>query len=119
MKRATTSVLVALILVFVLLGGPCLACATVIAGGVNHSCCNPKKGCQEVPSGSPADCASPPVDLTKVEQAVAPVLIGICVAGQSSNLDVQPRRMDADYFLPDPILHSPPDLCLLNSVLTI
>lgn len=119
MTRATTSVLVALLLVFVLFGGPCLACATVISGGVNHDCCPPKKGCQEHPSGALAGCISPAVDLAKVEQVSVPVFVSLSVMEKSWNLDVQPRQSDTNYLPPGAILHSPPDLCLLNSVLTI
>jgi hypothetical protein len=117
--RATTSVLVALLLVFVLFGGPCLVCATVIAGGLNHGCCHPKKGCQEHPPGSLADCISPAVGLAKVEQASALVFVSLSVIDQSWNLDVQPKQSNTNLVLRGLILHSPPDLCLLNSVLTI
>ena len=117
--RATTSVFVALLLVFVILGGPCLACATVIAGGVNHDCCNHKKGCHDHPIGSLADCTSPAVDLAKVEQTFAHVFVSLSVLNQPTNLEVQPRQTGSSLGPPRPILHSPPDLCLLNSVLTI
>jgi hypothetical protein len=117
--RATTSILVALVLVLVLLGGPCLACATAIVGGVNHNCCHPKKGCQEHPSGPLGDCVSPTVDLAKVEQASARVFVSPSVLDQPWNSDVQPQQIDTDYAPPDPVLHSPPELYLLNSVLTI
>jgi hypothetical protein len=116
--RATTSVFVALVLVFVLFGGPCLACATVMSSGVNHDCC-PKKACQQGPSGSLADCINPAVDLARVEQASAPVFASLSVMDKSWNLDVQPKQTDTNFLPPGAILHSPPDLCLLNSVLTI
>ena len=119
MTRATNSVLVALVLVFVLLGGPCLACATAIVGGANHNCCHPKKSCQEHPSGSLADCVTPAADLAKMEQAPVHVFVSLSVLDQSWNFDVQPQPLDTDYIPPDPVLHSPADLCLLNSVLTI
>ena len=118
MIRATTSVFVALLLVFVLFGGPCLACATVLAGGANHSCCNPKKGCQEKTHGSLADCISPAVDLANVEQASGPVFVSLSLLSQSSNLDDQPQSITR-IVPPGLILDSPPDLCLLHSVLTI
>jgi hypothetical protein len=117
--RATTSVLVALVLLFVLLGGPCLACASVIAGGVNHGCCHSKKGCQERRSGSPADCISPAVDLAKVELAYSSVAVNLPVLDLGVDGDIQPLPPNVNSVLPDPILHSPPDLCLLHSVLTI
>jgi len=117
--RATSSVLVALLLVFVLFGGPCLACATLIAGGVNHDCCPPQKGCQEHSPGALAGCISPAVDLAKVEQASAYVFVSPSVMDKSCNLDVQPKQIDTNLVPPGPVLHSPPDLCLLNSVLTI
>jgi hypothetical protein len=96
----------------------------VIAGGVNHDCCNHKKGCQEHPAGSLADCTSPAVDLAKVEQASAHDFVSLAFMGQSCmcqswNLNVQPTQSDSNLAPPCPILHSPPDLCLLNSVLTI
>ena len=120
MTRATTSVLVALILVFVLFGGPCLACTAVVVGGVNHNCCHPKKSCQEPPlSGSLADCVIPAVDLAKMEQASAHVFVSVSVLDRTWNSDVQPQQLGADYVPPDPVLHSPPELYLLNSVLTI
>jgi hypothetical protein len=117
--RATTSVLVALLLVFILLGGPCLACARVIAGGLNHDCCPPQKGCQQQPSGSLAGCISPAVDLAKVEQASAYVFVSPSVIDKSWNLDVQTKQSYKSLVPPGSIPHSPPDLCLLNSVLTI
>lgn len=119
MTRATTSVLIAMVMVFVLLGGPCLACAAVIAGGGNHNCCHPKKGCQEQPSNSLADCASPAVDLTKVEQASAYFSVNVPIQDQSWNSEVLLPQLDSDHVLSNPVLHSPPDLCLLNSVLNI
>jgi hypothetical protein len=117
--RATTSVLVAMILVVVLLGGPCLACASVMAGGVNHSCCHAKKGCQKPLSGSPADCISPAVDLAKLEQSSVPLAAYFPAFDAGWNVDIQPPLLNSDLDLPDPVLHSPPDLCLLHSVLTI
>ena len=119
MIRVTTSVFVALLLVFVLFGGPCLACATVITGGMNHGCCHSKKGCQEQPPGSLADCISPAVDLAKVEQGSGPAVVSLSVLNLSWNLDGQPTQSDTNFVPPGLILHSPPDLCLLNSVLTI
>ena len=115
MTRATTSVLIAMVMVFVLLGGPCLA----IAGGGNHNCCHPKKGCQEQPSNSLADCASPAVDLTKVEQASAYFSVNVPIQDQSWNSEVLLPQLDSDPVLSKPVLHSPPELCLLNSVLNI
>jgi hypothetical protein len=96
-----------------------LACATVIAGGANHSCCHPKKGCQERSSGSLSDCVVPPVDLAKVEQASARVFVAPPLLDQFWNFDVQPQVPAADDVPPGPVLHSPPELYLRNSVLTI
>lgn len=120
MTRAATSVFVAVVLVFVLLGGPCLACATVIVSGVNHNCCHAKKGCQERPPGSLGDCASAAVDLTKVEQ-VSAALVVLDPSGlkQPLKLEVNPLQLDASYLLTGPVPFSPGDLCLLNSILTI
>jgi hypothetical protein len=117
--RTTTSVIVALMLVFVLFGGPCLACATVIAGGVDHSCCKHQKGCQEGPNGSPADCVTLAVDLAKVEPASAGVFQSPLILDGSSIPELQPAQVAAEQLSPHLVPHSKPDLCLLNSVLTI
>lgn len=115
--RATTSILVALLLVFVIVGGPCLACAAILVGGANHNCCHPQNGCQERIPGSVSDCITPLVDLAKVEQASAPVLVSVLVSAPSWNFEA-PQSAGGDDPL-DPILHSPPDLSLRHSVLTI
>jgi hypothetical protein len=116
--RATTSVFVAAILVFVLFGGPCLACASLFAGGVNHSCCDPKNGCGDHSSGSPTNCA-PNVDFTNVEQPSASIVVSFAVLDVGRNVDIRTPQLNAAFGLSDPVPHSLPDLCLLHSVLTI
>ena len=116
MTRATISIVV-LLLAFVIVGGPCLACAAILAGSSSSGCCHTQKDCQQRLPGSVSDCVTPPVDLASLEQVPAPVLVAILVVNEVWNFE--PPQFDTHQVSPDPVLHSPPDLCLRNSVLTI
>jgi hypothetical protein len=112
-------ILVALVLVFVLFGGPCLACATATTQSMGHDCCRHKKDCQESRYGSSSGCVSIAVDLANAELAPALILVGPIKLSPADAFEIALRQPAMNTILRESILHSPPELCLLNSVLTI
>jgi hypothetical protein len=123
MIRSITSVVAALAVIAVLVGGACASCwASPQKGMPAGHCCNQSGQCEK-PGKAPVhkECASPAVDLMTVEQSnshpvkIAPALIAIPAAAvidyqQSTSRETTPQRTDP---------YSPPDLYLLNSVLTV
>lgn len=122
MQRTLTSLGVILALIVVLTGGSCLACSDMLSKAKQHDCCKKSSRCPMPMKKAPAhqECASPATDLSRVEHslnAINPPLAAPSEAlFESIVRDPLPRTSPPDG---TEALHSPPDLCLLNSVLTI
>jgi hypothetical protein len=117
--RSSLSIVIALSIIVALTTGVCLGCPSLEQKG--SGCCDHSNHCK-MPKRTPGhqECAAS-VDFSKVEKPSASLLnflipdfapaTGISVALVAHIADGAPGRQADPY--------SPPDLCLLNSVLTI
>lgn len=122
MQRTLTSLGVILALIVVLTGGSCLACSDMLSKAKQHDCCKKSSHCPMPMKKAPVheECASPATDLSRVEHSLnamnTPVAAPSEALFESIVRDPLPRiSPPGGAFVP----YSPPDLCLLNSVLTI
>jgi hypothetical protein len=102
--RAIAHLAVVLLLVAALVAGACVACAPVKAGG----CCDPAGHCKKVSKS----CGDPSVAvLNPVAPAIElPVFAVVSAPAPPAEFDFSPAPQAPD---------SPPDLCLLHSVLRV
>jgi len=117
--RATNSVIAALLVALVLLRGPCFGCVSLLTKGGGHACCHGKKGCAHTTSSSQADCVSAAVELARTENTFGVVSAEMPLAFQFNLTAIGSPTRAAREVPVDPVLNSPPDLCLLHSILTI
>ena len=119
MFRTGMSVVVSLAIVMALVAGVCPGCPSL---GQASGCCHSTDHCK-MPGRTPAhrDCAASPVDFSKAARpadSLAKIFVPDLVPAATPVVD---RLAEVRHQAPghgiDP--YSPPDLCLLNSVLTI
>ena len=119
MHRSFISSGLILALIVVLLGGACLACSKVLAGQPLHRCCQTGSHCpMPVKNAKHQHCSGPASDLPSANHVAKVVSNDVVFDARPAHGDLPAAplpRMSAASDIP----FSPPDLCLLNSVLTI
>jgi hypothetical protein len=121
--RTFTSIVAALAVIVVLTGNACLACWTPIQKSAG-TCCNENTSCHK-PSKAPArhahdDCATTPTDVAGAEQPPSSSS-KLIVPAEEPVKELLALTPPSSYKVAEQSVspYYPPDLCLLNSVLTI
>lgn len=121
MKRSILSLGVMIALIAVALVGPCLACSTKVQSAPVSSCCHHNDGCQK-PGKAPASercsfTASNPATVQQISTLLLNIVGATVAPGPFMHAD--PGAVRGPETLRAGIPYSPPDLCILNSVLNI
>jgi hypothetical protein len=118
--RTITSIGVVLALLVVAAGSPCLGCSDMLRKAGQHGCCKESSRCPMPMKKAPAheECASPATGLPTVELKLTTLSASLAVITVTASVLVRPAVRTAPPGDTRPP-HSPPDLCLLNSVLTL
>jgi hypothetical protein len=120
--RVGLTISLAFVLAAVLAAGSCLSCAELLRPAHNGCCHHENGNCEKRAPFTP-QCAAPLLDLSKVEKP-APVSGPAASWASLASATSIPAPLSAPQILgapPPPFahLHSPPDLYLLHSSLTI
>lgn len=121
MIRAITSIALTVALLAISMAGPCLACpAPTKASPESGSCCHHGSCQKPTQAPAPQGCATPDLASTPIELAwtqTAHAIYGVLAPVAMAHVTAVTPRPAMRVALVDP--YSPPDLCLLNSVLTV
>jgi hypothetical protein len=111
------SILMTTLLTFVVMSGPCLPCAFLISNS-GHGCCHGTQSCQGPIENALQECANVTIVLANADLAGTIVVEKPQTVALFSRFEL-PAALAAAEIPALPIVHDPPDLSLLNSVLTI